>query len=175
MQPEFAEEILRSCKENGIHTAIETAGNATWKILSEVIRFADLVMLDLKHMDPEKHRKVTGVDNVRILQNALNISISNKPLILRTPIVPGVNDTQEEIRALGKFVAHLADERRKAGYGMMSLSWELLTFHRLAADKYYSLGLDYPAKDFALTSKEDMAQLISAALESGVMVKYPNP
>jgi len=173
LQPNFAKALLMACRANGVHTAIETAGNVTWKILGEIISLVDLVMMDLKHMNPERHRAVTGVSNVKILENARKISDSGKAIIFRTPIVPGVNDSQEEIREIGKFINSLSNHRHGSGPGIAPIIWELLAFHRLAADKYRSLGLKYKAQELTMQSKEEFGQLVKVAQESGVTVKYP--
>jgi pyruvate formate lyase activating enzyme len=173
LQPDFAKALLVACRANGVHSAIETAGNVTWKILGEIISLVDLVMMDLKHMNPERHRAVTGVSNVKILENARKISDSGKPVIFRTPIVPGVNDSQEEIGEIGKFINSLSNHRHGSGSRTAPIIWELLAFHRLAADKYRSLGLKYKAQELTLQSKEEFGQLVKVAQESGVTVKYP--
>jgi pyruvate formate lyase activating enzyme len=170
LQPEFSRAILVACQTEGIHTAIETAGNCAWDDLAMLLPATDLVMMDLKHMDAAKHRAATGVSNERILENARRLAASDKPLIFRIPIVPTVNDTPEEVAAIACFVRELGSLRAAGGNDGQSLSLELLMFHRLASDKYTSLGLIYRARDLVAPTKEQMAILAQAAAAQGVAV-----
>ncbi|MGI6123320.1 MAG: glycyl-radical enzyme activating protein [Acetivibrionales bacterium] len=105
-QPEFAVAVLKRCKENGVHTAIETCGFAPFETVAEVLAYTDLVLYDFKHMDPKTHKKLTGADNHLILENAKRIVHElKKPLIARIPLIPGYNDDVENIRNTGKFIA----------------------------------------------------------------------
>jgi len=173
LQPDFSRAVLAQCKAEGLHTAIETCGNIPWSNLEALLPFTDLVMMDLKQMDTEQHRAATGAGNERILANARQLAGTRKPLIFRTPVVPGVNDALAEIAAIAAFVRELVALRARAsnGSGPADISWELLPFHRLAADKYRSLGLDYRARDLNPPSKEHMVALTEAAQESGVTVR----
>jgi len=174
LQRDFAQAILERCKAEGLHTAIETCGNCRWEDLSTLLAVTDLIMMDLKHMDPEKHRAVTAVSNKRILANARRLAQTNKPIIFRVPVVPTVNDTPEEIDVIAAFVRRLADLRSEQGHhsdGCDDTSLELLPFHRLAGDKYRSLGLDYRARDLTQPSKEKMAQLAETARAHGIAVR----
>ena len=132
----------------------------------------DLVMMDLKHMDPEKHQWAVGASNRLILANARRLVETGKPIIFRTPVVPTVNDTPEEIGAIAAFVAELQAMRR-AGNGAdpAPLSLELLPFHRMAGDKYNSMGLDYRAKDLVPPTKETMAALVEVGQAYGIQVR----
>jgi pyruvate formate lyase activating enzyme len=173
LQPEFARAILARCKAEGLHTAIETCGHVPWDNLAALLPFTDLVMMDLKQMDPDRHRAVAGASNERILANARALAQSHVPLIFRTPVVPGVNDAATEIEAIGLFIRQLTALRAEADHrsSRSEISWELLPFHRLAADKYRSLGLEYPARGLEPPSAEQMAALIAvAARSSGVAV-----
>jgi pyruvate formate lyase activating enzyme len=173
LQPDFAREILALAKVEGLHTAIETCGNVAWPGLEALLPFTDLVMMDLKQMDTGKHRAATGAGNERILANARQLAQTRKPLIFRTPVVPGVNDTAAEIEAIAAFVAELVALRAIAsnGNGPADISWELLPFHRLADDKYRSLGLEYRARDLNPPPKDHMLVLAESARASGVAVR----
>ena len=170
LQLDFARAILEQCQAEGVHTAIETAAYCRWNDLAAVLPFTDLVLVDIKHLNPDKHRAVTGVSNRRILANVRRLAQTGKPIIVRVPIVPGVNDTPEEIRDIAMFVRHLAEDHRVGG-GADRLALELLTFHRLAADKYKSLGLDYAAGHLEAPAKEKMAELVSIAKACGIAVR----
>jgi pyruvate formate lyase activating enzyme len=163
LQPEFSYEILSRCQAEGVHTAIETAGNVPWKDLEMLMPVTDLVMMDLKHMDSTKHRAAVGVPNERLLANARQlVTQTDKPILFRIPVIPGVNDTPEEIGAIAAFV-HEMGELRAAQGKTGKLSLELLPFHRLAGDKYRSLELDNRSKDLVPPSKEKMTELVGAA------------
>jgi pyruvate formate lyase activating enzyme len=173
LQPDFSRGILAKCKAEGLHTAIETCGNVPWGHIETLLPFTDLVMMDLKHVDTKKHRAATGAGNERILANARQLAQTRKPLVFRTPVVPGVNDTPAEIEAIAAFVRELVALRALAsnGNGPAEISWELLPFHRLAADKYRSLGLDYRAQSLNPPPKDQMAALAEAARSAGVTVR----
>lgn len=131
-QPEFSTAILRLCKEEGIHTAMETSGYARWPVLEQVLPHVDLVLYDLKHMDPLEHQKCTGVSNELILDNLTRIYQQwGKPLIIRIPVIPGYNDTLENMEAAAKFVA---------GKLAASVPVHLLPYHRLGTAKNEQLG-----------------------------------
>ncbi len=171
LQRAFAQAILERCRAGGIHTAIETTANCPWRSLGELLPAIDLVMMDLKHMDSDKHRATTGVPNERILANARRLMQTDKPVLFRVPVVPTINDTPEEIGAIAAFVRQLADlrlENNIQGTEVPPLTFELLAFHRLAADKYQSLGWDYKASKLEAPTKGKMEQLKQVALSHGV-------
>lgn len=158
LQKEFVIEILKLCKANGIHTAIETAANCRWNDISDVLQYTDMVMTDIKHMNPDKHKWATGVSNERILANAEKIAEYGIDTLFRTPVIPTVNDTNEEISAIAFFVRDLMSK-----YQNSSIQLELLKFHQLAGDKYKSLGIDYKAGLLNPLSKERMLELQNIA------------
>jgi len=153
IQHDFSYVLLKRCKSEGLHTAIETAANCRWEIIEKLLEFTDLVMMDIKHMDPEVHRRVTGVTNRLILNNAERLAETGKPLIIRVPIVPTVNDAPEQIEAIAKFV-----------HSFKNLEYlELLPFHRLGEGKYKALGLEYQASHLKTPSREKMRRLAEHA------------
>ncbi len=135
-QPAFARELLRRYKleEYGPHAAVETCGYAPWEDLAAVLEYADLVLYDLKIMDPERHRQATGVDNARILANAVRVARAGPLLVIRLPLIPGYTDDEANVRA----VAHFARELP----GVDEI--HLLPYHRLGEQKYTRLGRPYP-------------------------------
>lgn len=156
MQLEFSRAILEACRQAGIHTAIETSGHASWDDFASLLPLLDLVMMDLKHLDGQKHRQTTGVNNKLILANARRLAETDTPIIFRLPVIPTVNDTPEEVEAIARFVRELKELRWgkqavKPGRGnsrdSAEIALELLAFHPLAGDKYRSLGMDNPAAD----------------------------
>ena len=172
LQRDFALAILERCKEEGLHTAVETAANCRWRDLALLLPVTDLIMMDIKHMRSDKHREATGVPNERILANARRLAQVDKPIIFRVPVVPTVNDTPEEIAAIAQFVRSLADTRSGQGSDpVASITCELLPFHRLAMDKYRSLALDYRADQLEPPTKEHMAELVEIARACGISVR----
>lgn len=161
VQHDFSRALLRRFKVEGLHTAIETAANLQWHILASLLPVTDLVMMDIKLVDSEKHRRATGSSNENILKNAVRLSKTGKPLIIRVPVIPGVNDMADEIAAIAKFVQ-----------GFPNLWYlELLPFHRLGEGKYEALGLKYAASSLTAPTKEKMKELADAAGKFGVKVR----
>ncbi len=171
LQRDFARELLERCKGEGIHTAIETCGYSRWQDLEALLPVTDLIMMDIKLMTPDKHQVATGNSNQRILANARRLTLTDKPIIFRTPVVPTVNDSQEEIGKIVTFVRRLMDLRRKDGRGTgesEGIKYELLPFHKLASDKYFSLGLENKVSNIDPPTKEKMLELANVAKRSGV-------
>jgi pyruvate formate lyase activating enzyme len=105
-QPEFAISILEKCKSAGFHTVLDTCGYSPWPVLEDVLRHVDLVLYDFKHMDAAEHRKITGVPNDLILENARRIHNDlAKPMLARIPLIPGLNDSPENLRNTARFIS----------------------------------------------------------------------
>ena len=172
LQPEFAAAILVACKAEGIHTAIETAGNVPWSNLKRLVSLSDLLMMDIKHMNDANHRTITGASNKRIIENAKHLVKENKPVIFRTPLIPTVNDNHKDIKAIGDFIAGLRNEVFNDNLHHPGISWEILSFHKLASDKYRGLGMAYEASDLDIIPKDQFYDLIATAQASGMPVKF---
>jgi len=157
----FSQALLKKCKEIGLHTAIETAANCQWETLVSLLPMLDLVMMDIKHIDSEKHKNATGVSNKVILDNAMRLSRTKKRLIIRVPIIPGFNDTKSEVEAIAEFVKKFPNLEYL----------ELLSFHRLGEGKYKALGLEYAATNLAIPTKKKIKELSEAAGKSGIKVR----
>lgn len=153
LQPAFTRAVLAGCRAAGIHTAVETAANVSWGRIQEILPVTDLVMMDIKTMDSDVHRTVTGVPNARILENAKRLAEHGVPLIVRTPVVPGVNDDEASIRAIAEFTSGLDSLVR----------YELLRFHAMAGSKYAALGLPFHAGDITPPTSEQMERLAKVA------------
>ena len=158
LQQAFSLRVLQLCKQAGLHTAVETAAVCRWRDLAGLLPWIDLLMVDLKHMDEARHRSVTGASNRRVLANLRRIGTMGVALVVRTPVVPGVNDTPEAVAAIAGFVRGLPN----------LLYYELMGFHRLAGGKYQSLGLANPADALQAPSREAMEALAQQAREAGV-------
>jgi pyruvate formate lyase activating enzyme len=130
-QPVFSANILRLCKESSTHTAIETCGYAPWETMERVLQYTDLVLYDIKHMGPAEHKKLTGVPNGLILENARRIWHERHiPLWIRVPVIPGYNDSPANIDALAGFIVNELSP---------FLQVHLLPYHRLGESKVQQL------------------------------------
>ncbi len=132
MQHEFARELLKACKAQGWNTAIETEGCAETCDVLDTIPYVDHILMDIKHMDPEKHRLFTGVSNELILNNARRIAAFS-PFTIRVPVIPRFNYSKEEIGAIAAFAASLGNVR----------CVHLLPYHSLGETKYKMMGCEY--------------------------------
>jgi pyruvate formate lyase activating enzyme len=136
VQPEFATAILRLCKGAYIHTALETCGQAQWEAFEEVLKSVDLLLYDFKHMEPAKHEEYTSVSNHLILDNVRRachkLSI---PIWARVPVIPGYNDSMDNIEATARFIAE--------ELGNCVKRVNLLPYHRLGETKFERLEVDY--------------------------------
>ena len=158
-QPAFAAAFLQACREHGIRTAIETCGFAQPGAFRSVALLADLVMFDLKLVDPEKHRLHTGVANQMILGNLEDLVQRSRPVTVRIPVVPGINDGAGEVAG---FAAYLGQLRPQAV--------ELLPYHPMGADKYRRLGAPYKLMQTAAPAAADLAHFRDALQRAGLNV-----
>jgi len=157
-QPEFSEALLRATHDYGFKTAIETTAFASREVDMRILPHVDHFLMDIKHMNSEKHKEYTGSGNERILENAARLAKSGVELIIRTPVIPGFNDTAEEIRAISRFAATLDGVKEH----------HLLPYHRLGSDKYAGLGRNYALKEIEPPTQERMEYLLEVARESGL-------
>ncbi|RHR24439.1 glycyl-radical enzyme activating protein [Clostridium sp. AF19-22AC] len=159
-QPEFAEALLRAANEAGISTALESMGYADYSIIERILPYLDQYLLDIKHMNPAKHKEFTGHSNELMLENAMHIARSGMTeLSIRVPVIPGFNDTVEEIRDIAEYTKALGTVKRL----------HLLPYHRLGQDKYEGLGRRYLMGNVEPPSNEKMEMLLDAAVKaSGV-------
>lgn len=137
-QPHFLAATFRLCREAGIHTCLETSGYASARVWDQVLPVTDYVLFDLKHMDSRLHRDLTGKPNRSILDNARRAAGSGVPVMFRMPLVPGLNDTLENIKATADFVKSLEGDNV---HGI-----ELMPYHRMGVGKYESLDRECTAK-----------------------------
>ena len=148
-QPEFAHGILRRSCYEGINTTIETSFYGCWQKIEPILECTDTAFVDLKLMDPQRHKYYTGVDNELILSNIKRVGKekrSNLKTIIRRPLIPGVNDSKEELTALGCFLGELKEIK----------CLQLLPYHRLGTDTYRKLGMEYPLSEIEVPSDEHM-------------------
>jgi pyruvate formate lyase activating enzyme len=144
-QYDFARALFQGAKAGGVHTALDTTGLATWERLAELLRDVDLILYDLKQMDTEQHRALTGVPNEQILDNLRRLDDAGQPSWVRIPLIPGQNDGDENYHALGEFLSGLQHVERI----------EILRYHRLAESKYESVGYTYELKGLEPPTEEE--------------------
>jgi pyruvate formate lyase activating enzyme len=160
MQPAFLEAVLARCRAHAIHTAVDTCGLADPGVLARVSRLANLFLFDMKVMDDERHRDMTGVSNVRILANLRALVAEGANVRVRVPLVPGLNDDRENLRALGSFVRSLGLRRI-----------DVLPYHRAGIAKYARLNLDYRLPDIQPPSEAAIDGVVYLLQDYGLLVQ----
>ena len=156
-QPAFALALLREGRRLGLHTALDTSGDVPWPLLEEAAGLADLVLYDVKCVDPERHREGTGRPNDRLLAGLEKLGHGRTPICIRVPVIPGFNDDPEALAAIGR----LAD-------GLPAVEEvELLRYHGLGEGKYGSLGLTCPTPGLKPPTDEQMQALKGAVGATG--------
>lgn len=159
LQPEFTYRLLEAAKNCGIHAAIETNLTLPWKTAEPIAELCDLVMMDIKLWQADLHRKWTGGDNRNVLAGLKELSARKKPVIVRTPVIPTVNDRVEEISCIAEFAA---------GFDNV-LYYELLPYHPLGQSKQLKEGAFKP-EIFEKPDNSTMLKLASAARSYGIKV-----
>jgi pyruvate formate lyase activating enzyme len=154
-QPGFARDILRQCRERGIHTAIESCGCSNWETMATILQHTQLIYLDLKHMTPAEHVKLTGRSNDLILENATRIlqlaGQGRLEVIVRCTCVPGYNDSDKNITHVAAFLARSRVKRL-----------ELLPYHELGVPKYAVIDREYGLRDLEVNQGhlEELAEIV---------------
>lgn len=157
---EFALEILKKSREEFIDTAVETSGYAPWDVVKEVISYTDHVLIDIKHMDPLRHRELTGVENKLILDNIKKIDRSKVHYIIRIPLITGINDDESNIKAIKEFINGLKNLREV----------HLLPYHTLGKSKYEYLERIYELGLLVKPHKEKIYEAAQILKDSGLNV-----
>ncbi|MDD5127362.1 MAG: glycyl-radical enzyme activating protein [Dehalococcoidales bacterium] len=150
LQPEFVTELCRRAKEKGIHTALDTCGYAPWAVMEKVLKYIDLVLFDVKHMDPAKHKKFTGVDNKLILSN-LKKTVPMVRTWIRIPLIPGFNDSEDEVKEIAEFSASLKVDKVS-----------VLPYHEFGSAKYAKLGNTYPMQGTASLGEDKVKSVVTS-------------
>lgn len=136
-QPEAAINLLQACKQEGLHTAIETCGYTKKETILRFAEYVDLFLFDLKHIDPDRHFELTGVRNEMILENLEELIMKRNHVKVRMPMLKGINDSEAEIRGVIEFLKPFREFKNFEGI-------DLLPYHKLGVNKYMQLGMDYP-------------------------------
>jgi pyruvate formate lyase activating enzyme len=167
-QPRFTRNLLAACQERGMHTALDTTLHSRWEVVAGAVEYADLVLLDLKQMDADKHKRYTGVDNGLILDNARQLARvmvqrdqagakdherANTGVWVRVPVIPTINDDVPNMLATARFVR---DEMRGAVRAV-----ELLGYHQLGGAKSQRLGQEPPLRELQAPTRERLQELCS--------------
>mgnify|MGYP002546152244 CR=1 FL=1 len=151
---ESAYHFAKRCHEGGIHVMLESCGHANYEMFAPALPYIDAMYFDVKHIDPEIHRQLTGADNRLILENLHKIAAFGVPIIVRTPVIPGYNDSDENIMGIAEMLRSIGRVE----------SYELLAYHKLGESKYHALGRTYPvAEGTEPPSLERMRELVAKA------------
>ena len=146
LQPEFLIELFKLCKESGIHTALDTSGYIFDEKAKEVLEYVDMVLLDIKHINPMKYKILTSVSLEHTLKFAEYLSSINKPVWVRYVLVPGYSDDEEDLHEWAKFVSQFKNIERV----------DILPFHQMGTYKWENLGKDYKLKDVKTPTREEV-------------------
>jgi pyruvate formate lyase activating enzyme len=149
MQPSFLTGLLKACGDLDLHRAVDTCGYADTRILLKVASHVDLFLYDLKHMDSEKHFRYTGVSNEMILTNLEYLSRQGAKIIIRLPVIPGINNDSENIERTGTFLSSLA------GVNQVNI----LAYHPAAEAKYKNLGVKYKTGDIERPDRDHLESI----------------
>ena len=160
MQAEFSYNFLLGCKEHGIHTALETTGLASWEVVSALAEVTDLLLYDVKLLDPALHRRYTRVSNERILENLRRVARNGHDIQVRVPCIPGVNDSLEHIGPLAGTIA---------GMGIARIA--LLPYNAAAGAKYEWTGRGFDLAHLETQPEAHMAALAKVCEEEGLSVQ----
>jgi pyruvate formate lyase activating enzyme len=157
-QPDFALDLLKACQERGINTAMETSGYAPWRIISELSRYLDYILFDIKHIDPVQHKRLTGVSNRRILNNLGKLCRVHPHLIIRYPLIPGCNDGEADILAMARYIKGLRQGEKV----------EIIPYHRYGELKYEMLGRKYRLAGLAIPNPEMLTRACDLIRSQGI-------
>jgi pyruvate formate lyase activating enzyme len=163
LQAEFLVEALKACKENGFRTAVDTSGYSSPENYTSVIQYTDLFLFDLKHLDDTKHIGSTGVSNIGILNNFRLLIESGKDVMVRIPVIPGINDDYDHLGKLKQFLAETKTDSLK--------KINLLPYHKIGSSKYKRFNIPYRMEGIEPPTNETMQKMKTFFEETGINVK----
>lgn len=163
-QERFVSELFALCRREGIHTVLDTCGYAGWDAFARVLQHTDFVLYDLKVLDSDAHRMVTGVDNRIILDNLVRLAGTGIELLVRVPIVPGLTDDPDNVRGIAGFVKQSVLPQAGQAFGGI----ELLPYHKMGSSKYRMIGRSEDIIDAEPPSEARMEQLARIVTELGL-------
>ena len=165
VQAEFLAQLFKLAKSKGVHTCLDTSAGVydpnSHEKIDEALKYTDLIMLDIKHIDNDCHKKLTGIGNRNILAFAEHIRDLGIPVWIRHVVVPGITDKYEELFALGEYLSNLSNLK----------ALDVLPYHDMAKPKYQELGLEYPLGNTPPLTKEEAIkarETIIAGIKSGL-------
>lgn len=159
-QPEFARRFLKECQARGIRTALDTSGYAPWETLNRILRYTDLVLYDLKHLEPARHFQGTHVHNDLILENLIKMIDSKEARVwIRIPVIPDYNDSEAHFQALAEFIKERSVEKVS-----------LLGYHEWGKSKYAALWRAYPLSQARALPKERLEPFKQIFEDAGIKV-----
>jgi len=161
MQAEFLLEVLKACGKEDIHRALDTTGYTDSDTLKQVARHIDLFLFDLKFMDPKKHRHCIGVSNEQILKNLETLAQNDSRVIVRIPLIPGINDDEDNITSTVSFLDHLPQIE----------SVHILPYHDFQKSKYDTFSMNYTARDVKPPSPERVEEIRKQLAGTGLNVE----
>lgn len=156
-QANFAIALMQRLKAAGIHVALDTCGCCDEKTFNEAIQYTDLLLFDLKQMNPEKHKQYTGVDNAQILSNFRLVAKRGKKIIVRIPIIPGINDDSENVNTLIDFLKPYP-----------KVQVEALPYHAYGVSKYEAIGIRYQLNDLQIPTTDAMERMKASLSQGGL-------
>jgi len=159
-QLDFLKETLKLCREKNISTAVDTSGSCSWEELTEILGLVDLFLYDIKFIDNRKHKKYTGVDNTLLLNNLKKLQEQGARVEVRYPLVPGINDSQEDLLLL-------ADRLKELDIFQLTV----LPYHRTGIDKYRKLNREYRLSDLNEPDLSYLEEKLEILQEEGMSVK----
>jgi len=161
MQAKFTAELIDKCHENGIHAAIDTCGYTLSEESARLLEKADLLLFDLKGLDPDIHKTATGVSNELILQNLRHLCAIGKDIIIRLPIIPGYTDSDDNIRKTASLLKEFESIRRV----------DLIAYHDFGKIKFTQRGVPYPLEGLEHITTERIDNIKSILEESGLNIQ----
>ena len=159
LQWQFSTALLKKCKENNINTAVETCGFAKWENFEKVLKFTDFLLYDIKVIDPGIHKEYTGQSNELIISNLKKASKVNSKIIIRFPLIPNVNDDEDNLKATAKLAKKVS-----------AIELHLLPYHEVGISKYKTLDIKYLLKNTAIPSNEEVNRVKAILEKEGVEV-----
>lgn len=157
LHPDFCAEVASVLRTHHIGTAIDTCGCVPWSAFEKLLPFADIFLFDIKHIDPQAHRQLTGQDNLLILDNLHRLSNAGARIEIRMPLVPGCNDSDETLDGIGQFLGQMHIEKMR-----------VLPYHSMARSKYAALGLKDTMPDVPSPDDGQLAKAVAQLQRFGV-------
>lgn len=157
-QPQFSGALLKAAKDEGLNTAAESTANADFTVIEALLPYLDCYLMDIKHMDEKKHMEYIKASNELPLKNAPKIARSGTELIIRTPVIPGFNDTVSEIGEIARFASSLPAVTQM----------HILPYHAMGTDKYERLGREYTLKGLSPPDGRKMQKLLETVNSYGL-------